>query len=69
METKNGIPVISGKSDLTRDEAVAELQELTDVERPEYGFASWVDIKIEQRKADLCKMIANTFLRKQKDGN
>ncbi len=63
------LPTISEKSDLTRDEAVIELQSLHDIERPEYGFASWLEIKIEQRKADLCKMIANTFLRKQKNGN
>ncbi len=63
------LPVISQKSDLTRGEAVAELQSLHDIERPKYGFATWVETKIEQRIGDLQKMLADTFLKEQKHGN
>ena len=58
------IPVISQKGNLPRDEAVKELQSLEDIVEPRHGWASWVEIKIEQRKVDLARMIANTFLRK-----
>lgn len=57
------VPIISTKGNLTHDEAVAELQELTDMESPKYGWASWLGLRIEQRKTDLCKSIAYRFLR------
>lgn len=58
------IPVISQKGNLSRDEAAKELQSLSDLVPPRYGWVTSLEIRIEQRKVDLSRMIANTFLRK-----
>ena len=63
------LPVISEKSGLTRDEAAVELQSLYDIERPQYGFLSWLELKITHRIEYLRKTIADFFLKEQKDGN
>ncbi len=62
------LPVISEKENLTSEAAAAELQELTDLERPRHGFSAWLETKIEQRKADLRKTIADTFIKEIADG-
>ncbi len=63
------LPEISEEQNLSPKDAAAELKELDNIERPRHGFMAWLETKIEQRKSDLNKMIAKSFMeRKQADG-